>query len=65
MQTGFARKSNAKQIIQENIAIEKGFRQKKICCCLFMDLSKAFEMMNHDLLLAKLKVYGFSDFPQS
>ena len=29
-------------------------------CVLFMNLSTSFDTINHDLLLAKLKAYGFS-----
>ena len=37
-------------------AVDKG----EYVSALFMDLSKAFHTINHDLMLAKLKAYGFS-----
>ena len=37
-------------------AVDKGEHVSAV----FMDLSRAFDTINHDFLLAKLKAYGFS-----
>ena len=38
-------------------ALDKG----KSVSGIFMDLSKAFGSLNHDLLIAKFEAYGFSE----
>ena len=39
----------------------KWLDKKKVVGALLMDLSKAFDCVNHNLLIAKLHAYGFSD----
>ena len=39
---------------------KRGIDNGTYVSALFMDLPKVFETINHDLLLAKLKAYGFS-----
>ena len=39
---------------------KKALGKEKNMLAIFMDLSKVFNTINHGLLLAKLKAYGFS-----
>ena len=60
--TGF-RKNHSTQHCLVNI-LEKWkntLDKSGFVCAIFMDLSKVFDTMNHDLLIAKLGAYGFQE----
>ena len=40
--------------------MKKEVDKEEYVSAFFMDLSKVFDTINHDLLLARLKAYGFS-----
>ena len=60
-QCGFRKGFNVQHCL---LAMSKKWKKavdtKKVFCALLTDLSKAFDCLPHDLIIAKLNVYGFS-----
>ena len=45
-------------IIDINNKLQKNVDEGDYTCCIFLDLSKAFDTVNHKILLQKIKKYG-------
>lgn len=60
-QFGFRKSYSTLDAINKLITtIEDGFENKEYVGSIFCDLTKAFDCVSHDILLHKLKYYGFS-----
>ena len=59
LQFGFRKKHSTNHaLIEITETIRQALDSKKIACGVFVDLQKAFDTVNHDILIAKLDHYG-------
>ena len=58
-QYGFRKKHSCENAIQELLGtVLKGFENNEYTCAVFLDLSKAFDSLEHQILIEKLSLYG-------
>ena len=64
LQFGFRNKhSTTHALIDITETIRKALDDKKYACGIFVDLQKAFDTVNHEILLSKLNYYGVRGLP--
>ena len=51
-------KSTEHAILDIYASILKALEKKQKACCIFLDFAKAFDTVNHEILLTKLEYYG-------
>ena len=63
-QFGFQKgKSTEHAILDLHTKIIKSIEKHEKACSIFLDFAKAFDTVNHDILLSKLEYYGGKDIP--